>query len=190
MDAPARLRTARTGRPSGSPSAIAALAVLPGLRIGTLWDNSETIYGEVAREILISHDPVVMHFNGEPWFVQPPLYFWVAALFAKLFGVTSFAFRLPSALATIAMVAGMALRVARARGERAALFTALVASTMLMMAILGRLAIMDAMLDGPSRCDRRAVRALRGGSIAWWYVPGSRWDWGRLPKARSRWWSR
>ncbi len=62
----------------------AALVTLPGLGIGTLWDNSETAYGEVAREIVLTHDWVVMHLNGQPWFVQPPLYFWLAALLAKV----------------------------------------------------------------------------------------------------------
>jgi 4-amino-4-deoxy-L-arabinose transferase-like glycosyltransferase len=166
VDAPVR-----TSRSAWLAAAIAALAVLPGLWIGTLWDNSETIYGEVAREVLISRDPVVMHFNGDPWFVQPPLYFWVAALFAKLLGVTSFALRLPSALSTVGIVAGIAYAVGRARTQRAALFAALVASTMLMMAILGRLAIMDAMLDAAVTAAIGGLyAALRGGSIAWWYV--------------------
>jgi len=72
----------------------AALVTLPGLGIGTLWDNSETAYGEVAREILLTRDWVVMHLNLQPWFVQPPLYFWIAALFAKAFGLSAFALRL------------------------------------------------------------------------------------------------
>src|SRR5579872_2144343 len=80
-------------------AAIAALVTIPGLGSGTLWDNSETAYGEVAREILLTHDWVVMHLNGAAWFVQPPLYFWIAACFAKLFGVGAFALRLPAALA-------------------------------------------------------------------------------------------
>src|SRR5436305_3095809 len=82
---------------------VAALITLPALGAGTLWDNSETAYGEVAREILLTHDWVVMHFNGLPYFIQPPLYFWISAIFASLFGVSSFAMRLPSALATIAL---------------------------------------------------------------------------------------
>src|SRR5579884_2651952 len=82
-------------------AAIAALVTIPGLGSGTLWDNSETAYGEVAREILLTHDWIVMHLNGAPWFVQPPLYFWIAAICVKVFGLTSFALRLPSALATI-----------------------------------------------------------------------------------------
>src|SRR5579863_2214506 len=84
---------------------VAAIATLPGLGSGTLWDNSETAYGEVAREILITHDWAVMHFNTVPYFVQPPLYFWLAAAFSLLFGLSSFALRLPSALATVALAA-------------------------------------------------------------------------------------
>lgn len=126
---------------------IAAILTLPGLGTGTLWDNSETAYGEVAREILLAHDAVVMHLNASPWFVQPPLYFWIAALFAKLFGATAFALRLPSALATIAMAAITGYTVTRAAGERAGLYATAILSTGLMQAIVGRLAIMDALLD-------------------------------------------
>jgi 4-amino-4-deoxy-L-arabinose transferase-like glycosyltransferase len=112
-----------------------------------------------------------MHLNGAPWFVQPPLYFWVAALFAKVFGVTEFALRLPSALATIAIVAGIGYGMARVRGGRAAILSSLVASTMLINVIVGRLAIMDAMLDAAIAASIGGVfAALRGASIAWWYL--------------------
>ncbi len=126
---------------------LAAVATLPGLGGGTLWDNSETAYGEVAREVLLYHDWVVMHLNGAAWFVQPPLYFWTAALFAQLLGMGPLALRLPSALATIGMAVAVAYAVARAADRRVALLSVLVLCTMLMQAIVGRLAIMDAMLD-------------------------------------------
>src|SRR5579884_1842614 len=126
---------------------IAALVTIPGLGNGTLWDNSETAYGEVAREILITHDWVVMHLNGSPWFVQPPLYFWIAALCAKVFGLTSFALRLPSALATIGMGFAVTYTLARSFGARAGIYAGVALSTCLMQAIVGRLAIMDALLD-------------------------------------------
>lgn len=137
---------------------LAALVTLPGLGIGTLWDNSETAYGEVAREILLTHDWVVMHLNATPWFVQPPLYFWIAAVFAKVFGATAFALRLPSALATIAMGGAVGYATARIAGERAGMIAAIVLSTSLMQAIVGRLAIMDALLDF-------AIAA----AVLWWY---------------------
>src|ERR1700761_8839637 len=126
---------------------VAAIVTLPGLGNGTLWDNSETVYGEVAREVLLTHDWVVMHVNGAEWFVQPPLFFWIAAICAKIFGVTEFAMRLPAALATIAMGGAMGYATARVAGTRAGTVAAVVLSTSLMQAIVGRLAIMDALLD-------------------------------------------
>ena len=150
---------------------VAAIATLPGLGTGTLWDNSETAYGEVAREILIYHDPIVLHLNGAPWFVQPPLYFWMAALFARLFGVSEFALRLPSALATIAMGGAVGYVVARTTSSRAALLASIVLSTSLMQAILGRLAIMDALLDLTVAIAILSwFGALRNGGALWWYV--------------------
>lgn len=128
-------------------AAIAALITVPGLGSGTLWDNSETAYGEVAREILLSHDWIVMHLNGAAWFVQPPLYFWLAAICAKIFGLSAFALRLPSALATMGMGGALTYAVARTSGTRAGIYAGAALSTCLMQAIVGRLAIMDALLD-------------------------------------------
>ena len=136
----------------------AALVTLPALGTGTLWDNSETAYGEVAREILLTHDWVVMHLNAQPWFIQPPLYFWLAAAFAKVLGVSALALRLPSALATIAMGGAVGYATARIAGERAGMIASIVLSTSLMQAIVGRLAIMDALLDF-------TVAA----AVLWWY---------------------
>jgi 4-amino-4-deoxy-L-arabinose transferase-like glycosyltransferase len=120
---------------------------LPGLGVGTLWDNSETAYGEVAREILITHNWVIMHFNAVPYFVQPPLYFWLAAFFSLFLGPTSFALRLPSALATIALAAMTGYAVSRQAGTRIGIYASVILSSCLMLAVIGRLAIMDALLD-------------------------------------------
>ncbi len=158
----------------------AALVTLPGLGVGTLWDNSETAYGEVAREILLTRDWVVMHLNGQPWFVQPPLYFWIAAAFAKLLGASAFAMRLPSALATIAMGGTVGYATARIAGGRTGTIAAIVLSTSLMQATVGHLAIMDALLDlcvtasilwwfrafEPTGSARRRDSAFVGGAVA------------------------
>jgi 4-amino-4-deoxy-L-arabinose transferase-like glycosyltransferase len=136
----------------------AAIVTLPGLGGGTLWDNSETAYGEVAREIVLTHDWVVMHLNNQPWFIQPPLYFWLAAAFAQVLGVAPFALRLPAALATIAMSGALGAAVAAIGGARAGTLAAVILATSLMQAVVGRLAIMDALLD-------LAVLA----AILWWF---------------------
>ena len=149
---------------------VAALATLPGLGVGTLWDNSETVYGEVAREILLFGDPIVMHLNAHPWFVQPPLFFWVAALSAKLFGVNAWALRLPSALATIGMGAAVGLCAGRLVSLRAAIFCSIILSTTIMQAVIGRLAIMDALLDLAVTLTIFGVfAALRSGRERYWY---------------------
>ncbi|MGH7708735.1 MAG: ArnT family glycosyltransferase [Vulcanimicrobiaceae bacterium] len=162
---------------------VAAIVTLPGLGTGSLWDNSETAYGEVAREILLYRDPIVMHLNGRPWFVQPPLYFWIAAAFAKLLGVTSLALRLPSALATIGMGAVVGGIVARFASERVAILTTVILTTSLMQAIIGRLAIMDALLD---LCVAAAILAwfgsLRTGSARAWYLGSAAVACGSLAK--------
>lgn len=144
---PKLLPVSKTIRAGLIGAAIAALVTIPGLGSGTLWDNSETAYGEVAREILLTHDWVVMHLNGQQWFVQPPLYFWIAALCAKVLGLTSFALRLPSAVATIGLGALLTYAIARRIGSRAGIYAGVALSTCLMQAIVGRLAIMDAWLD-------------------------------------------
>lgn len=126
---------------------VAALITLPGLWVGTLWDNSETAYGEVAREILLTHDWVTMHLNGVPYFVQPPLYFWLGAIFSSLLGPSALAMRLPAALATIALSAFTGYAVARQVGTQVGIYAAVILSTSLMQAVIGRLAIMDALLD-------------------------------------------
>jgi len=162
---------------------VAALATLPGLGAGTLWDNSETAYGEVAREILIYRDPIVLHFNGVPWFVQPPLYFWIAAALAHFFGLSELTLRLPSALATIAMGGAVGYVVARTTSSRAALLAATILSTSLMQVVVGRLAIMDALLDlAVAIAILSAFGALRSGAAQWWYVCWAALGFGMLAK--------
>ena len=153
---------------------VAALFTIPGLGSGTLWDNSETAYGEVAREILITHDWAVMHFNLAPYFIQPPLYFWLGALSATLWGATSFALRFPSALATIAMGAAMGYAAARQAGTRVGVYASMILSSSLMQAVIGRLAIMDALLDLfvaiTIFCWFRALQTGRDSYFMWGWV--------------------
>ena len=42
----------------------------------TLFDSSETHYATVAREMVRAGNWLTLTFNGSPWFVHPPFYFW------------------------------------------------------------------------------------------------------------------
>ena len=59
------------------------------------WD--EAWYGAIARTISQTNEWMLMQFNGEPYFDHPPMGFWLMAISYKLFGVSEFSTRLPSA---------------------------------------------------------------------------------------------
>ena len=57
----------------------------------------EPRYAQVAREMLEHHDWVTPTLGGKPWLEKPPLYYWQAIVAYKIFGVSDWAARLPSA---------------------------------------------------------------------------------------------
>ncbi|MFZ0199896.1 MAG: glycosyltransferase family 39 protein [Candidatus Sulfotelmatobacter sp.] len=58
----------------------------------------EPRYAQVAREMLERHDWITPVLGGQPWLEKPPLYYWQAMLTYRIFGVSDWAARLPSAL--------------------------------------------------------------------------------------------
>ena len=67
----------------------------------------EPRYAWIARDMAETGDWVTPRLYGNPWFEKPPLLYWGAALFFKLFGVSEAAARLPSAIS--ALLATLAL---------------------------------------------------------------------------------
>src|SRR3989338_7705426 len=65
----------------------------------SLVDFDEAWYGEIARNILVSANPVILSFNGKPYFDHPPLGFVLMAVSQLIFGVNEFAVRFPAAAA-------------------------------------------------------------------------------------------
>ncbi len=91
-----------------------------------LWDANEPLYAEPPREALESGDWLVPTWNGEPWFVHPPLSTWLTLPSYALFGATPFAERLPMALAAIATILATFSIGKRLFGARGGLVGALV----------------------------------------------------------------
>jgi 4-amino-4-deoxy-L-arabinose transferase-like glycosyltransferase len=58
----------------------------------------EPRYAQVAHEMLERHDWITPVLGGHPWLEKPPLYYWQAMLAYRIFGVSDWAARLPSAL--------------------------------------------------------------------------------------------
>lgn len=69
---------------------------------GSLSNWDEATHAQVAKRMLADGDWFALYPKGTVWnniwFHKPPLYFWILTVFYKIFGITTFASRAPSAL--------------------------------------------------------------------------------------------
>ena len=75
-----------------------------GLFSPGLLDDVDSIYIEIAREMLQRHDYVTPYINGIRFFDKPPLMYWMAAASMHVFGIHDWAPRLPLALCVLALL--------------------------------------------------------------------------------------
>jgi 4-amino-4-deoxy-L-arabinose transferase-like glycosyltransferase len=117
-----------------------------GLGNSRLWDEDETEYSRVAREMMIRGDWVVPTFNYQPWLEKPVFVYWLMIGSFHLFGVTEFAARFPSAVFAVG-TALLAYHLGRRLFRpRVGLWAGLVLATTLNFVIIGRAATHDAAL--------------------------------------------
>jgi 4-amino-4-deoxy-L-arabinose transferase-like glycosyltransferase len=86
-----------------------------GLSSFGLIGADEPRYAQVAREMLARHDWITPTLGGVPWLEKPALYYWQAILSYKLFGVSDWAARIPSAFDATLMVAAIYIFLSRLR---------------------------------------------------------------------------
>src|SRR5262245_7387586 len=79
--------------------ALGLLVSLLGLGSPALYDPHESLYAEVAREMVADGDWLTPHLNGTRYLDKPPLCYWLIAIAYTVFGVSEFSARLPIALA-------------------------------------------------------------------------------------------
>jgi 4-amino-4-deoxy-L-arabinose transferase-like glycosyltransferase len=79
------------------------LAFLWNLGSTGLVDETEPLFAEAARQMTVTGDWITPYFNGETRFDKPILIYWLMAIGYQLVGVNTWAVRLPSALAAIAL---------------------------------------------------------------------------------------
>lgn len=95
---------------SWTPRSIAIIFVawlvlqIGGLFTPGLLDDVDSIYTEIAREMLARHDYVTPYINGVRFFDKPPLMYWMAAASMRVFGPHDWAARLPLALGVLALL--------------------------------------------------------------------------------------
>src|SRR5579871_194449 len=81
-----------------------AILQIGGLFSPGLLDDVDSIYIEIAREMLHRHDYVTPFVNGVRFFDKPPLMYWMAAGSMHLFGPYDWAARIPLALGVLALL--------------------------------------------------------------------------------------
>jgi 4-amino-4-deoxy-L-arabinose transferase-like glycosyltransferase len=108
-----------------------------------LFEPDEGRNAEKAREILLLGDWVTPHENFHPVLDKPIAFYWLIAISYKLFGISEWAARLPSALAALACVA-LVYAFARVHwGKAQALWSGLILLTSMEFFLLARLVIFD-----------------------------------------------
>ena len=108
-----------------------------------LYEPDEGRNAEKAREILVLNDWITPHENFHTVLDKPVFYYWLVALSYKLFGVSEWSARLPSALAAMAC-AWLVFYFARARwGRWEAFWAVLILLTSTEFFLLGRIVIFD-----------------------------------------------
>ncbi len=142
------LNTAITATPSRhrwNPASVALIVLawlilhIGGLFSPGLLDDVDSVYIEIAREMLQRHDFVTPYVDGIRFFDKPPLMYWLAAGSMHLFGIHAWAARLPLALLTLALflaIYALGLRLfaeisPASHPDRAALYAALAFATAL-----------------------------------------------------------
>lgn len=75
-----------------------------GLFTPGLLDDVDSVYLEIARQMLVRHDFVTPYIDGIRFFDKPPLMYWLASGSMAVFGQTDWAGRLPLALLMLALL--------------------------------------------------------------------------------------
>src|SRR5258708_2526888 len=111
-----------------------------------LLDDVDSVYIESAREMLVRHDFVTPYVDGIRFFDKPPLMYWLASVFMRIFGIHDWAARLPLALLTLALFFAVYLLGSRLFGERGGFYSALVTATSIGPYLFTRFFIPDVLL--------------------------------------------
>jgi len=135
-----------------SPVSIALLVLawvalqFTGLFSPGLLDDVDSIYIEVAREMMLRHDYITPFANGVRFFDKPPLMYWMAAFGMKIFGIHDWAARLPMAFCVLLLAFAVYALGIRFFGERGGFYSALIISTSIGTYLYTRFYIPDILL--------------------------------------------
>jgi len=102
-----------------------AIASIPAL-FGGVMEPDGALYASMSKNIILYKDWLNLYGRGADWLDKPHLTFWISAAFFKIFGISSFAYKLPSFLFGL-LGAGYLYRLAKdIYDEKTGLISALI----------------------------------------------------------------
>ena len=122
---------------------LATLTFFAGLGRGAITDSDEAFYAESAREMVLTGDWLTPHYNFEPRFQKPVLYYWLTAATYLVTGPTEFGARLWAALAGLGLVMVTAACGRRWYDETTGLLAGAIVATNFGYFSIGRMALPD-----------------------------------------------
>ena len=122
---------------------LAGLTFFAGLGRGAITDSDEAFYAESAREMVESGDWLTPHYNYEPRFQKPVLYYWLTAATYTLVGHGEAAARFWSAMAGLGLALLTAVCARRWYDESTGVLAGAIAATSFGYFALGRMALPD-----------------------------------------------
>jgi 4-amino-4-deoxy-L-arabinose transferase-like glycosyltransferase len=124
------------------------VGLFSGLGALGLVGPDEPRYAAIARAMAETHDWITPRLWGTSWFEKPVLYYWTAGIAMRIFGVSEFAARLPSALAALLAVAAIKWTALRSYGVGTAWYSLLMLPTSVAMIGFSRAASPDMLFAG------------------------------------------
>ena len=129
-------------------TAAALLLGLVGLGNVPLRDFDEGYYATVAQDTYLRGDWRFPTYHGQGFLLKPPLIVWLISLSYSLLGINEFSTRLPMAVLSalaVPLLYGIGREIFQER--KAALYSAVILLTLLPVVRLGRLAMLDGMIN-------------------------------------------
>jgi len=114
-----------------------------GLGNGKLWDQDETTYAQVTREMTQTGDLVVPRYDGKLLAHKPPLSYWAMIVGTRLFGMNEFGLRVFSALSGLACVLVISVLGRRMYGPETGFLAGLILLSSPFFLVVCRSALMD-----------------------------------------------
>lgn len=102
---------------------------------GELMEPDAALYASIAKTIALKNDWLNLYVQGSDWLDKPHLPFWLAAVSFKLFGVSAFAYKLPSFLITLVGAGYLYLLAKRIYTKKIALVSVVIFLTSLHLLI-------------------------------------------------------